>query len=152
MSEPMYAVYRIFNADDELLYVGVTKNIAARMKQHQRSQAWWPSVASITTTWFETVEAASAAEIAAIQTEQPSSNINGVGARAATPYRGGHSRVETAPATRKRLLAVAQLRKRAEVDSRAVVAAALAEGVPIRDIAELTGLSTRTVQDWKANP
>lgn len=54
------------------------------------------------------------------------------------------------PAIRKRLTNVAKLRDRAETESRSAVADALDVGVPIRDIAELAKLSTRTVQDWKA--
>ncbi len=55
------------------------------------------------------------------------------------------------PAMRRRLLKVAAIRERADTESRVTVLAALDAGVPIRDIAELTGLSTRTVQDWKAS-
>lgn len=54
------------------------------------------------------------------------------------------------PTIRKQLTAVAKLRERADTQSRAAVHDALDAGTPIRDIAELTGLSTRTVQNWKA--
>lgn len=55
------------------------------------------------------------------------------------------------PALRRRLIGIAKLRERADAESRKTVAEALDAGVPIRDVAELTGLSTRTVQDWKAS-
>lgn len=38
-------LYRFFNADDELLYVGIAVRFEQRRLQHQSDKTWWPEVA-----------------------------------------------------------------------------------------------------------
>lgn len=68
------AVYRIYGADSELLYVGITKDFGARWAQHAAKQPWWPEVARQTVDWHESREAALAEEARAIKAEGPRHN------------------------------------------------------------------------------
>lgn len=69
------ALYRCFDADDELLYVGISKDPAARWKQHQSKAPWWRDVAMRTVEWYDDRPAAEVAERKAVQTEGPRHNV-----------------------------------------------------------------------------
>jgi hypothetical protein len=47
------AVYWFHDANDVLIYVGVTKNIGQRWGQHKRGKSWWHQVARREVTWFD---------------------------------------------------------------------------------------------------
>ena len=67
-------VYRVFDADDRLIYIGATKNLKDRMGNH-RSLKWWHSlVARVETERHVDMESAFAAEAAAIAAERPAFN------------------------------------------------------------------------------
>jgi hypothetical protein len=70
-------VYRLYAADDTLLYVGIAYNPKERWRSHARDRAdtWWPLVARRDVEWFATRTEAAAAEVAAIVTEQPLHNV-----------------------------------------------------------------------------
>lgn len=70
-----HVLYRMFHADGDLLYVGLTKNPAARFKQHADSKDWWTTVAQITVEHFSTREELAIAEVAAIRNEHPRHNV-----------------------------------------------------------------------------
>jgi len=40
-------VYRLYDADDQLLYVGKTRRLRQRLLRHRREAEWWPQVVSI---------------------------------------------------------------------------------------------------------
>lgn len=67
-------VYRAYDADERLLYVGISMNLDGRLSKH-RSSAWWPLVEEITIQWFDGREAAKAAEREAILNESPIYNL-----------------------------------------------------------------------------
>lgn len=69
------ALYRFFNADGALLYVGITEHLGIRWNTHAKKQPWWPQVARQTVDWHETRALAEKAETAAIKAEQPKYNI-----------------------------------------------------------------------------
>jgi predicted GIY-YIG superfamily endonuclease len=69
------AVYRIRGEADLLLYIGVTNSVRIRWNGHQAVQPWWDELRSLTFEWYETREAAEAAEKAAILAEQPKYNV-----------------------------------------------------------------------------
>lgn len=71
-------VYRAFNADDELLYVGITASPAGRFSQHNSVTDWWPEVAVLRIEHFDSREEAMIAENNAINTESPRHNVRGV--------------------------------------------------------------------------
>lgn len=69
------ALYRVWGADDLLLYIGVSKNFGQRWKQHARQQPWWDEMKRLTADeWFEFRSEAEAAEEAAIKAERPKYN------------------------------------------------------------------------------
>jgi hypothetical protein len=70
------AVYRPFNADGALLYVGITDDIATRWRDHAKVKPWWPQVVEQRAMWYPTREDALAVEGRAIETESPLYNIN----------------------------------------------------------------------------
>lgn len=67
------AIYRIFDADDVLLYVGQTANTEVRFRDHRR-QRWCPPDARFVVTEYATRGEALAAEREAIATERPLRN------------------------------------------------------------------------------
>jgi predicted GIY-YIG superfamily endonuclease len=69
-------VYRVYAADDTLLYVGCTAHVVKRMSAHAHKSAWWPLAARITYTTHPTLAAGRGAESKAIRTEHPICNIH----------------------------------------------------------------------------
>ncbi len=83
MVEPPYspyetALYRHFNADGALLYVGISASLLARQASHMLRSHWSRHIATITIERFQTREAALEAEAAAIVAEKPRHNKAGV--------------------------------------------------------------------------
>lgn len=74
MSKP-HVLYRMFNQDGELLYVGLTNNPKTRFSNHSLAKPWFGEVANITVQTFPTREALAAAEYEAIRDESPRYNI-----------------------------------------------------------------------------
>jgi len=71
----MQHLYRHFNDQKQLLYVGVSLSAITRLSQHKTHSGWFNDIASITIENFETREDVLIAETTAIQTEQPLHNI-----------------------------------------------------------------------------
>jgi hypothetical protein len=69
------AVYRLYGAGGELLYVGISKSFGARWEQHAYMQPWWPEVQRQTVEWHPDRQRALTAEEAAIRSEGPRHNI-----------------------------------------------------------------------------
>lgn len=82
-------VYRLFNAADTLLYVGVGYNVAERAKSHRQEKPWWPEVVRGSVMTYPTRRDALAAERQAIRKEAPRYNIaaGGTDQHATVPYR-----------------------------------------------------------------
>lgn len=70
----MTFLYRFFDSDNQLLYVGITHRVESRFAGHQRKKPWH-LVARIQIEQFPTREEAAQAERLAIQTEHPIWNI-----------------------------------------------------------------------------
>lgn len=79
-------VYRLFDAEGDLLYVGCTTDMVRRVVHHRMPSGspWWPLVASYTMTEYPTHEEAFSAETVAIRTEAPRFNV-GKGGRGSWP-------------------------------------------------------------------
>lgn len=75
------ALYRLFGAGDELLYIGISKDFGNRWTQHSRRQPWWPEVERQTVEWRSTRAEALRDETAAIKAEKPKYNIADAGWR-----------------------------------------------------------------------
>ena len=69
------ALYRMFSREGDLLYVGITKSLAARLGQHDAGKDWFHLVDSIKLAHYPTRDQARRAEIMAIQKESPAFNI-----------------------------------------------------------------------------
>lgn len=69
------AVYRQFDENGRLLYVGKSVNLLARIAEHFRDAAWRQDVAYITVEWFDTEDEALRAEAMAIYSERPIHNV-----------------------------------------------------------------------------
>lgn len=65
------ALYRYFDKNAVLLYVGITKDPGARDEQHARSSAWHPLHIRREVQWFEMRSDAEVAERSAIRDEAP---------------------------------------------------------------------------------
>lgn len=81
------AVYRFFNGDGTLIYVGVTNDIPTRWRHHAKNKPWWPEVVEQRATWYPTREAALAVEDQVIVAESPTYNINSSPGQGPTPIR-----------------------------------------------------------------
>jgi hypothetical protein len=75
------SLYRFYDADDLLLYVGVTSAGPSRWSEHEQNRAWWDLVARTTVEHFPGRVEALAAEKAAIRAEQPKWNTMHKGER-----------------------------------------------------------------------
>lgn len=75
MTASRTALYRFFDADGDLLYVGISLNPWTRWKQHKSVKDWAEDVASSTIEWHDTREEALDAERLAIIDERPRYNV-----------------------------------------------------------------------------
>lgn len=71
------ALYRLFDADGLLLYVGISHKPDVRWGQHSEDKPWWPAVDRRAVEWHETRSAAEKAELTAIAGERPLHNKAG---------------------------------------------------------------------------
>lgn len=67
------ALYRHFDANGQLLYVGISLSAVGRLAQH-RDKEWFTAIATMTTEWFRSRDEAIFAEQAAIRDELPAYN------------------------------------------------------------------------------
>lgn len=69
------AVYRVYDKDGRLIYIGASVDVQSRLVTHERYSWWHGLIAEVTTTDYPTADAALAAELVAIQEEQPAFNV-----------------------------------------------------------------------------
>lgn len=67
------ALYRLYDAEGALLYVGVTDDLPTRMRIHSEKY-WWSEVARKTVAWYDDRDDAEQAETLAIAAEKPRYN------------------------------------------------------------------------------
>lgn len=70
-----FYVYRYYDADDVLLYIGFTSDPHTRWRQHQRNSAWAKDAATVRVERYAYEDLARSAERAAIWSESPLHNI-----------------------------------------------------------------------------
>lgn len=68
------SLYRFFDKDNKLLYVGISSNWQQRLKQHYKDSDFHDESSYITLEHYETREAVEQAERIAIETEMPKYN------------------------------------------------------------------------------
>lgn len=91
MGQPTH-LYRYFDSEDRLLYVGVSASAIRRLLEHASGKAWAPLVARVDVQTLPSREAALAAEKIAIAKEQPKFNVQHN--RAAAPSMSTTSRTK----------------------------------------------------------
>ena len=69
--EPAGQVYRCYDANDNLLYVGMSVQVQTRLARHLNGTPWWGLVAEVRITRFPTWRNALEAEARAIADEKP---------------------------------------------------------------------------------
>ena len=68
-------LYRFFDANDRLLYVGISFSAVARASQHRSEKDWWSDVARMDVEHLPSRAAAEQAERDAIRAESPLHNV-----------------------------------------------------------------------------
>lgn len=85
----LHCLYRHYDAEGALLYIGISSSLAHRIEAHRRASDWFPLVVSISVQHFDTREALEEAERAAIVAEKPPHNRRVDGApHVVKPQRG----------------------------------------------------------------
>lgn len=79
MSEQPCYLYRAFDAEGQLLYVGISINAITRLGQHSSGSDWWTQVVRVEIETHEDRAAALEAEGVAIAAEAPLHNVAGSG-------------------------------------------------------------------------
>lgn len=69
-----HVLYRLFDADGALLYIGRTSDIDARFPRHAAEQPWWHEVAACSIEFLPSQQELVAAEADAIRDERPRHN------------------------------------------------------------------------------
>ena len=72
-----HTVYRLYDQEGRLIYVGCTHDLYKRLKFHQKHQWWYPQIARIVTETHPSRSAALNAETRIRDTEHPRWNIEG---------------------------------------------------------------------------
>lgn len=72
------ALYRHFDKDGQLLYIGISLSHVARLAQHRDGSPWYEDIAHVTIEWHKTRVDAELAETTAIGREAPKYNKNKV--------------------------------------------------------------------------
>jgi len=75
MEDRKCALYRHFNAEGTLLYVGISLRPFSRFKEHNTHSGWADQIANMTIEYFPSRMEAMAAEIKAVREEDPVHNI-----------------------------------------------------------------------------
>ena len=82
------ALYRMFDAESVLIYIGISKHFGVRWAEHAAAQPWWHEVQRQTVDWYPSREEAALAEVIAIKAEKPKYNVMHAGAERSWPALG----------------------------------------------------------------
>lgn len=66
-----HSVYRIYDSDNQLLYVGMSGRVLGRIADHHTTKDWFKDVSRIDIQWHSSKKEATAAEAYAIKSEKP---------------------------------------------------------------------------------
>lgn len=69
------SVYRVYDAEGALLYIGMSLNALSRLYSHSLDKPWWSEVARVEVSHFSSRSDASRAERRAIESEAPRHNV-----------------------------------------------------------------------------
>ena len=85
-----HQLYRHYDAEGVLLYVGISVNACGRLAQHKRGAAWFTKISVIRVEHFPSQAAARAAEVEAIRSENPIFNRRRNRRTPRSPYGPNH--------------------------------------------------------------
>ena len=85
-----HQLYRHYDADGVLLYVGISVNACGRLAQHKSGARWFSKISLIRIEHFPTQASARAAEVEAIQSEKPLFNSRRNQRKPRSPYGPNH--------------------------------------------------------------
>jgi hypothetical protein len=71
-----FVLYRIFDSEGALLYVGATTNPGQRYSTHSKMQPWWDEATTITLQHLPSFDELAVAEVQAIKAEKPKYNVS----------------------------------------------------------------------------
>lgn len=74
MTDQLHVLYRFFDSDGKLLYIGITNNPQRRFQNHRATKPWFAEVAHSTMEYYSSRDDLAAAEAAAIMAELPKYN------------------------------------------------------------------------------
>lgn len=74
---PEWVVYRLFDEQQTLLYIGVTGSLKERFAAHKTTKRWWDDVFYVALQPFDNHQEAARAEEFAIFAENPLHNVRG---------------------------------------------------------------------------
>lgn len=83
------AVYRLFDDDWNLLYVGMSRSVCTRIRRHELTQPWGDQIAYAFADMYETRWVASQEERRAIREERPIYNVIHQHPLVRTPFGAG---------------------------------------------------------------
>ncbi|WP_405531523.1 GIY-YIG nuclease family protein [Streptomyces avidinii] len=143
----MTALYRIFDAEDRLLYVGISGYPVTRLDAHRRGAPWRAEIARHAVEEFPTRQQAAFAESEAINIERPRYNKQG---RRTEPQSVTLARQETVErnkiAAREGLARCREELAATEERFQLSLVNARKAGLSLRELASLSGRSTETVR------
>ncbi|MDX2527998.1 GIY-YIG nuclease family protein [Streptomyces europaeiscabiei] len=147
------ALYRLFDAQGRLLYVGIAFNPRARWRGHCSTKSWWQHVDRREVEWHDSRSEALTAEAAAIVEERPLYNIAGSEEawapvppklRKARPAAPDRADKELTTAGRRWHRSKAAFQK-ADSELRALVREGRQRGIPVGRLVELSGFTRAQV-------
>lgn len=135
-------LYRFFDADGVLLYIGKTVNPSARFKEHCSVKSWWQEVSHIRLEHQQSLGELNEAERIAIQTEHPKYNrINNSAAISA-------AKIVSLNSAGKNLADVRAARDEAFKKAKLEAITASEAGVTEVAIARTLGVDRMTIRKW----
>ncbi|MFJ9633784.1 GIY-YIG nuclease family protein [Streptomyces sp. NPDC101175] len=142
------ALYRAFDVDGALLYIGITDSPIDRFKQHQSTAEWWPLMVLREVEWLNTRSDAEQAEARAIKAEAPKFNKSTGQGPEHEPYFLPSDVAAFVPAekTRRDIRRHRKSLTAAELRLEQSVRAGRAAGLSYYDLAQLSGLSDKQVR------
>lgn len=82
-TERAFVLYRFFDGDGRLLYIGLSGGFGKRLTSHRGTKDWWPEVVRIELERYPDMASVLAAERTAIMNEQPLYNVQHIAERPA---------------------------------------------------------------------
>ncbi|MEV1013848.1 GIY-YIG nuclease family protein [Micromonospora sp. NPDC049801] len=136
------ALYRLYSADGNLIYVGISYTPHSRVLQHRANQPWGGEITRQSIEWYENRAAAEAAEASAIEHDSPTYNVKPGHA----PRDGSHPAEDQVSERLAEVVEAFDTIRQRERDYRTALRRALANGVQQRAIAEALGRTREMIR------